>query len=129
MGVLADDNGDPRSGNSTSENSGFNGTIYDSNNNTLWEEGIDFPLEKYYDLYTSTSQTTACNGGICYGHAISETASWHGDYAYFVDVGRPWFIRGGSHGVGSGAGLFSRHYDHGGARTSRSFRLAAHIGA
>lgn len=68
------------------------------------------PDSKYYDDYTTTNTLTACNGGICYGHAISETASWHSDYAYFVKSSNPWFIRGGGYDYGAGAGAFNRSY-------------------
>ena len=51
MGVLSDSSGNPRSGYSTSFNSGFNGTVYDSGNNTEKTDGIAFPNSKYYDLY------------------------------------------------------------------------------
>ena len=81
MGVLADSSGAPRSGNSDSRNSGFNGTL---ENGSKYSSGIAFPEAKYYDLYTSMNQSsnddslsaTACSGGICYGHGLSETAGW-----------------------------------------------------
>lgn len=66
------------------------------------------PDSKYYDDYTTTNTLTACNGGICYGHAISETTSWYSDYAYFVKSSKPWFYRGGSYDYGAGAGAFYR---------------------
>lgn len=53
------------------------------------------PDSKYYDSYTSTTATTACNGGICYGHALSETSGWYSDGAPFVSAKYPWFRRGG----------------------------------
>ncbi len=64
------------------------------------------PDSKYYDDYTTTNALTACNGGICYGHGLSEVSRWYSDYPYFVEAYFPWFIRGGSYGQGSGAGVF-----------------------
>ena len=52
------------------------------------------PASKYYDAYTtSENELTACNGGICYGHALSETSNWSGATTYFVDDWIPWLIR------------------------------------
>ena len=64
------------------------------------------PNSKYYDDYTSTNLLTACNGGICYGHGLSEVRNWYGDYDYFVGDSTPWFGRGCDYNVGSGAGSF-----------------------
>ena len=96
MGVLADSSGAPRSGNSDSRNSGFNGTL---ENGSKYSSGIAFPEAKYYDLYTSMNQSsnddslsaTACSGGICYGHGLSETAGlcWsqeRSDLFHFIKV-------------------------------------------
>ena len=52
------------------------------------------PDSKYYDDYTTTNALTACNGGICYGHGLSEVSSWYGDRASFVNASNPWFVRG-----------------------------------
>ena len=99
MGVLADDSGAPRSGYIDLFNSGFNGMLSDG---SLYSSGVDFPEAKYYDLYTSTSpgfsdsslSATACSGGICYGHALSETAGWYQD-AQIIGEYFPWFFRSG----------------------------------
>ena len=64
------------------------------------------PDSKYYDDYTTTNSLTACNGGICYGHGLSEVSNWYGDYAYFVNGSIPWFRRGGFYSDGSIAGAF-----------------------
>ena len=68
------------------------------------------PDSKYYDDYTTTYALTACNGGICYGHGLSETSNWYGDYATFVDLNYPWFIRGNGDYYGAPAGAF--YFDH-----------------
>ena len=76
------------------------------------------PDSKYYDDYTTTSSLTACNGGICYGHGLSEVSNWYGDYAYFVYGNYPWFKRGGSCYDGSRAGAFYFSSGNGGAAGS-----------
>ena len=82
------------------------------------------PDSKYYDDYTSDKSLTACNGGICYGHALSETANWYSDYAFFVGSTWPWFGRGGSYSSGaSSAGAFYSNGNNGGANGNISFRL------
>ena len=93
MGVLADPNGKPRSGYSSSENSGFTGMLNDGTTYT----GIAFPDSKYYNLYTGSSYT---------GHALTETAGWYSDDAYFVGTSYPWFVRGGSFNFSTRAGVF-----------------------
>ena len=85
------------------------------------------PNSKYYDDYTTTSSLTACNGGICYGHGLSEVSNWYDDYAYFVSDSSPWFKRGGAYGLGSFAGAFNFDYYSGNAdygNAARSVLLA-----
>ena len=89
-------------------NSGFNGPVYgkDSDGSEMsWTTGVEFPEEKYFDLYTTSNGTTACNGA-CDGHALTETAGWYGDYAGFVNAASPWFVRGGDWGYSTSAGVF-----------------------
>ena len=64
------------------------------------------PNSKYYDDYTATNSLTACNGGICYGHGLSEVSDWYDDRASFVGASYPWFLRGGNYSSGSSAGAF-----------------------
>jgi hypothetical protein len=92
------------SGASLTYNSGFNGQNGDS---TTVTTGLNFPGGQYYNLFTTITATTACNGGICYGHALSETSGWYGDYAYMIRSNTPWFIRGGSYDYTTTAGVFS----------------------
>ena len=80
------------------------------------------PDSKYYDDYTTTSSLTACNGGICYGHGLSEVSNWYGDYAYFVDDRYPWFKRGGYYYHGSCAGAFNFYNSYGSASSSIAAR-------
>ena len=80
------------------------------------------PDSKYYDNYTTTSALTACNGGICYGHGLSETNAWHIDNALFVDGIDPWFTRGGRHIDRSNAGAFYFKNVNGGPSTVAAAR-------
>ena len=125
MAVLADSSGAPRSGNTQTYNSGFNGTLGDG---SKYSSGINFPAAKYYDLYTSTNPSsndsslsaTACGGGICYGHSLSETAGWYRDSSYFVIQLSPWFVRGGIWSDAASAGGFSFNYSNGRAGNGAS---------
>ena len=97
MGVFANSDGQLWSGYNTSQNSGFTGLL--GSEGTSYT-GTAFPDSKYYDVYKASSGTeisvlTACNGGICYGHGLSETKSWYGNYMGFVSVYAPWVRRGG----------------------------------
>ncbi len=109
MGVLADTNGNPRSGYNSSLNSGFTGMLSDGTTYT----GITFPDSKYYNLYTGSSYT---------GHALTKTKNWYSDYAYFVSESYPWFVRGGRYGYSAGAGVFGFSYSTGGSGSDSSSR-------
>ncbi len=77
---------------------------------------IDEKWNKYYDRYTSQSNTQYSNRilgdatgemgpfGIERDNKNRNKSSWYRDYADFVSLVEPWFIRGGScyHGVESG---------------------------
>ena len=80
------------------------------------------PDSKYYDAYTSDTATTACNGGICYGQALSETSGWYIDYADFVRAQGPWFHRGGHYNYGIDGGVFTSGIYNGYASDFYSFR-------
>ena len=110
MGVLADTNGNPRSGYSSSYNSGFTGMLNDGKTYT----GIAFPDSKYYNLYTGSSYT---------GHALTETKNWYSDYATFVNSSSPWFRRGGRYNYDTIAGVFSFGSDYGISRSYSSSHL------
>ena len=87
------------------------------------------PNSKYYDDYTATNSLTACNGGICYGHGLSEVGGWYGDYALFVNARSPWFLRGGSCSDGSGAGAFDFLRDGGDAVNGWAARSVLVVGS
>ena len=88
------------------------------------------PNSKYYDDYTATNSLTACNGGICYGHGLSEVSGWYDDHAYFVNASDPWFLRGGNCNSGSSAGTFYFDSDYGGGSSGgRAARSVLVVGS
>ena len=89
------------------------------------------PDSKYWDEYTTTNALTACNGGICYGHGLSEVKNWYGDSAFFVTADGPWFGRGGYYDDGAGgAGAFDFFYSNGFVIVSLGFRsVLSFVGA
>jgi len=105
-------------------NSGFKGYIGDIFYNTAGY--IDLPSQKYYDIYTTTSLSTACNGDPCYGHALSETSGWYNDpNSNFVTSTNPWLVRGGGMGTdtaGSTKGIFAIANSTGGSTKGATFR-------
>ena len=99
-------------------------------NNTIKSSGFTtLPDSKYYDNYTTTNSLTACNGGICYGHGLSEVSNWYGDYFNLVDASNPWFLRGGGYFDGSGAGTFGFSGDYGGAYYEGAARSVLVVGS
>ena len=90
------------------------------------------PTSKYYDAYESLDSSsndaslsaTACNGGICYGHALSETRGWYDDFASLVYSHSPWFERGGDFRPSDGIdGVFCFYSSDGRKDTRNGFRL------
>ena len=99
-------------------------------NDVVGSSGFSEPLtleSKYYNKYTSSTASEACNGGVCYSHALSETAGWYGDYQTMVTQKNPWLLRGGYWGTNPGecAGVFNfYHYSsNGDANVNGSFCL------
>ncbi len=63
------------------------------------------PESKYYDKYTSWTAEQACDGGICYGHVLSETSGWYSDNFSSSFIAN-WVLLGGYCDNGSSAGVF-----------------------
>ena len=125
MGVIKDVNGNLMSGNSSSYNSGFNGTLSDGSSYT---SGINFPDSKYYDVYNygdyyNSSRRILGDGTGEMGPFQSGKSSWYTDTSSFVRSSGPWFYRGGIYNVGSDAGAFYFGNYNGHAYSSFSFRL------
>ena len=87
------------------------------------------PNSKYYDDYTATNSLTACNGGICYGHGLSEVSDWYDDRAAFVLASNPWFVRGGGYIGDSSVGTFSFLNNSGSAGIGRAARSVLVVGS
>ena len=88
------------------------------------------PDSKYWDEYTTTIALTACNGGICYGQALSETNGWYSDYADVVRASGPWFTRGGLSSYDAAAGAFGFGWISGSAGGGYGFRsVLSFVGA
>ncbi len=93
----------------------------------------DLPNEKYYNKYKSASPTShdfttakpelACNGEVCYGHALSETSSWYSDGANFISYDYPWLLRGNYYMDTTIAGIFSIYDYMGDSTDENSCRL------
>ena len=95
MGVLTDTNGNPRSGDDSSQTSGFTGMEY---NGTMYT-GVPFPDSKYYNLYSGNYYEESAQIGSKYiGHALKETDSWYGErigYMRSTPLSNmyPWILR------------------------------------
>ena len=95
MGVLADTNGNPRSGDNSSQTSGFTGMEY---NGTMYT-GVPFPDSKYYNLYSGNYYEESAQIGSKYiGHALKETDSWYDErigYMQSTPLSNmyPWVLR------------------------------------
>jgi len=111
------------SGASSALNSGFSGP----NNDGTTTIGLVFPISKYYDVYTSTVVASACNNGICYGQALSETPGWNNDTAVFVSNAIPWLARGGLYSHTTVAGIFHANYGYGNTYGTVSTRVVVTI--
>ena len=108
------------SGQASSFNSGFSGL----NGNGSTVNGIEFPSQKYYDKYTTSDVATAC-GGICYGHAFSETSEYYNDFKITPTSTSPWVIRGAQYVSydSFNSGIFGYASYNGVGSTYNSFRV------
>lgn len=133
MGVFANSDGTLWSGYDTTYNSGFTGLV--GSNGTSYT-GVNFPNSKYYDVYKAASGTsinalTACDGGICYGHGLSEVKGWNDDYTSFANVNYPWFMRGGAYNAynnGANAGTFNFNGGDGNAGVASFRSVISYVG-
>ena len=96
-----------------SSRAGFASSWYNSN-------------QKYVNTYasgTTYADQSAYNRGQL-GDATGEVVGWYNDYPTFPYSGVPWFLRGGSSGYNSGAGVFNFGNFTGGADSYNSTRAA-----
>ncbi len=76
-------------------------------NDNVGESGFfTMPDTKYYNKFITTTSTTACNGTICYGQAMSETNAWQSAQAVMPTTLKPWIGRGSASTLG-GRSIFS----------------------
>ena len=100
-------------------NSGYTGKCGFDN---LTFTGKNWLEDKYYNFYTTSDASTACNGGECKSHSLSETAGWYGDYMEMIGKEHPWLLRGGYWYTGIKAGAFAYDVTNGNAGY-HTFRL------
>ena len=106
----------------TLSSSGFSGTDIFEN---------DVINSKYYYIYSNpTSSATddakkSCNGGICYGHALSETYNWYYDSNFMPTSSASWIMRGGRYSNSSApaSGIFFYSNATGGSNLYLSTRI------
>ncbi len=80
---------------------------------------------KYFDKYGTTAEATACNNGICYGHALSETKGWNYDSSAFLTTSNIYLKRGNTVGTKNAQiGIFSYTAFNGAADATSGFRIA-----
>ncbi|MDD3392011.1 MAG: type II secretion system protein [Bacilli bacterium] len=101
LGMRSDANDVPYSGVDESNNSGFNGNY--SNAEGSLTTGINYPLEKYYNSYPSS---TSCNVYKNVRDAIYMVRGWYGDIANCPATLYPWYVRGGYYSSGIESGIF-----------------------
>ena len=86
---------------------------------------VSMPESKYYDKYTNSDVSTACNESECLSHALSETFGWYVDYLTMITAEMPWMVRSGYFWGETSAGIFgfNRASTVGNSYTYGSFRL------
>ncbi len=93
-------------------------------NDEVGNSGFEImPESKYYDKYTSTIISEACNGKICFSHALSETYKWYNDSSSTLIEPNVWMLRGSSFIGSSSSGLFAYNVNNGQGYSNDSFRL------
>jgi len=106
------------SGADNSYNSGYTGLLGDGSTIT----GKNWLDEKYYNFYETDNVYTACNGGECKSHGLSEVVYWYENLTSMGISETPWIVRGDSYFSSSSTGIFS-FIGSSGHLDSYSFRL------
>ena len=143
MGVMLDEQGSPMSGQNSLYNSGFNGTFgcptcnNDASGLTELTTGVEFPEEKYYDVYEYSLSEQQYNKRIL-GDATGELGpieevyylnrskyinSWYSNRSYFLYASAPWWIRGANYPDGSDTGALAFSDWYGNEDTMFTFRI------
>lgn len=132
MGVLLDEKNNPYSGPNITQHSFFNGNLADGN---VITNGLDWPLEKYYDKYLYSTDRNNYARGILgdaskeigpFGRMVSGekyVGSWYENLAQLVYSEYTWVHRGGAYNLGTESGMFSFGHSKGIDRSDASFRV------
>ncbi|MCI8669436.1 MAG: hypothetical protein HFI34_07945, partial [Lachnospiraceae bacterium] len=136
MGVLLDStNTIPCSGREEGFHSGFKGPYCYTTG--LFNDGIDFPISRYYDVYEYANvdeeyqhrilgDATGEMGpfySVTYGNQVKKISSWYKDEASFVLFTGSWFVRSRSYHYGASAGIFTFYDDYGSNNSLLSYRI------
>ena len=127
MAFLKDNAGNFIIGSNSSNHSGFNGVLgcptCDGDISGIIEitTGANLPNSKYYDVYSSSTLTTAYNrrklgdatgemgsfNSAVYSQTKRYISSWYSDLAHFPIQNSPFFVRSGGVSDGINTGMFS----------------------
>ena len=125
--IVSNDGTTMMSGNSTSNNSGYTGIIYDSGSYSSYTGTYFYPENKYLDKYSfGTSKTQKKRSKL--GDAVKEVYNtgnygWYKDSSYLTYSSEPWFSRGGYCLIDSSAGVFHSENSDGNGGSNPSSRL------
>jgi prepilin-type N-terminal cleavage/methylation domain-containing protein len=87
------------------------------------QSGINMlPNIKYYNKYTTTNASTACNNQICLGHSLSETSGWYSGTTNFLTYTNPWMLRGNVSNINTASQFAFDNYN-GASASNVGFRL------
>ncbi len=111
----------PTTGPVSDANSGFNGPYAKQEATGEKEDGIEFPEEKYYDVYLyGTNEWADINRRIL-GDATAETNRWYSDNNQYVLPANSWFARGDAAEIREVQGIFA--YRNNAGKTINGFRI------
>ena len=115
------------SGNSTTDNSGYTGILYNNGKYGSYK-GISYPSVKYYDRYSYGNYLSRIRSklGDCVKEMVNNTSNnygWYSDYSYLTNENNSWSSLGGAYDASSGAGIFAASHYRGSKNDNRSTRL------
>ena len=115
------------SGNSTTDNSGYTGILYNNGKYGSYT-GISYPSVKYYDRYSYGNYLSRIRSklGDCVKEMVNNTSNnygWYSDYSYLTNENNSWSSLGGAYDASSGAGIFAASHYRGSKNDNRSTRL------
>ena len=115
------------SGNSTTDNSGYTGILYNNGKYGSYT-GISYPSVKYYDRYSYGQYLSRIRSklGDCVKEMVNNTSNnygWYSDYSYLTNENNSWSSLGGAYDASSDAGIFAASHYRGSKNDNRSTRL------